>query len=154
MTRIVVRVQREDFDQAAEIAAITSGRTDIGGVVAFTGLCRSEGGRLDALELEHYPGMAEAEIERIAGEACARWPLMAVTAVHRVGRIAPGGNIVLVICASAHRLAAFEAAGFVMDFLKSKAPFWKKEHALTGDVGEWVSAKDADEAALSRWQNS
>jgi molybdopterin synthase catalytic subunit len=148
----VVRVQMEDFDLAAEIAAISNGRTDIGAVVTFTGLCRDEGGRLEALELEHYPGMAEAEIRRIAGEAIARWPVQAITAIHRVGKIAPGGNIVLVIAASPHREAAFAAASFLMDFLKTSAPFWKKEHRLDGTSGEWVEAKDKDDAALEKWR--
>jgi molybdopterin synthase catalytic subunit len=148
----VVRVQLEDFDLAAEIAAISNGRTDIGAVVTFTGLCRDEGGMLAALELEHYPGMAEAEIRRIAGEAIDRWPVQAITAIHRVGKIAPGGNIVLVIAASPHREAAFAAASFLMDFLKTSAPFWKKEHRLDGTSGEWVEAKDKDDAALEKWR--
>lgn len=148
----VVRVQRDDFDAAAEIAAMTAGRRDIGAVVTFTGLCRDEGGRLSALELEHYPGMAEAEIARICREAAERWRLQAVTAIHRHGRIEPGGNIVLVAAASPHRHAAFEAAGFIMDFLKSDAPFWKKEHDTAGRAGGWVDAKDADAEALERWR--
>ena len=148
----VVRVQVEDFDLAAEIAAISNGRTDIGAVVSFTGLCRDEGGMLAALELEHYPGMAEAEIRRIAGEALKRWPSQARTAIHRVGKIAPGGNIVLVVAASPHREAAFAAASFLMDFLKTNAPFWKKEHRRDGTSGEWVEAKDKDDAALEQWR--
>jgi molybdopterin synthase catalytic subunit len=146
-----VRIQSEDFDATAEAAALTAGRRDIGAVVTFTGLCRDEAGRLAALELEHYPGMAEEEIERVAAEAEARWPLMGVTAIHRYGKIEPGGNIVLVVTASAHRQAAFEAAEFLMDFLKTRAPFWKKEHNRDGTSGEWVSAKDADDAAADRW---
>ena len=149
--RAVVRIQSGDFDIAAEIAAATAGRTDIGAVVSFTGLCRDEGGVLSALELEHYPGMAEAEIARICAEAASRWPLQAVRVVHRFGRIAPGENIVLVIAASTHRHAAFEAAGFIMDFLKSNAPFWKKEHDALGRPGGWVDAKESDEQALARW---
>jgi molybdopterin synthase catalytic subunit len=128
-----------------------SGLPDVGAVVTFTGLCRSEDGTLAALELEHYPGMAEAEIGRIAAEAAARWPVAALAAIHRVGKIEPGGNIVLVIAASAHRQAAFEAASFLMDFLKSRAPFWKKEHLADGRSGAWVDAKDTDEEALKRW---
>lgn len=148
----LVRIQREDFDTGAEIAAVSAGRPGIGAVVSFSGLCRDEGGALSALELEHYPGMAEAEIMRIAREAVARWPLDAVTVIHRHGRIEPGGNIVLVVTASSHRQAAFDAANFLMDFLKSNAPFWKKEHAADGTAGGWVDAKDADERALERWR--
>jgi molybdopterin synthase catalytic subunit len=150
--RIDVRVQAEDFDIAAEIDRLTSGRTDIGAVVAFTGLCRSEGGRLAALELEHYPGMAEAEIRRIAEQAAARWPLDGMVAIHRHGRIGAGGNIVLVIAASAHREAAFNAANFLMDYLKTQAPFWKKEHPADRKPGAWVEAKEADDRASARWK--
>ena len=149
--RPVVRIQAEDFDIAGEISAMTSGRSDIGAVVSFTGLCRDEGGRLAALELEHYPGMAEAEIRRIALEATGRWPLSGLTVIHRHGRIAPGSNIVLVVAASPHRQAAFDAAAFVMDFLKTRAPFWKKEHPVQGSEGAWVNATDADDAATQRW---
>ncbi|MER8708673.1 MULTISPECIES: molybdenum cofactor biosynthesis protein MoaE [unclassified Mesorhizobium] len=148
----VVRIQAEDFDVAAEIARLTRGRNDIGAVVTFSGLCRDEQGRLSALELEHYPGMAEAEISRIAGEAIERWPLQGLTAIHRHGKIAPGENIVLVVAASAHRQAAFEAANFLMDYLKSRAPFWKKEHHSDGSEGGWVDAKDADDKAAGRWK--
>ena len=147
----VVRVQAEDFDLVAETARLAEGRSDVGALVTFTGLCRDEGGRLAALELEHYPGMAEAEIRRIANEAAARWPVSALAAIHRVGRIAPGENIVLVVAASAHRQAAFDAAAFLMDFLKSRAPFWKKEHLRDGSEGGWVDAKESDEDALRRW---
>jgi len=150
----MVRIQREDFDVAAEIARLTQGRADIGAVVSFQGLCRDEQGQLSALELEHYPGMAEAEIGRIAAEAIARWPLQGLTVIHRHGKIAPGENIVLVVAASAHRQAAFEAANFLMDFLKSRAPFWKKEHRLDGTDGGWVEAKDADDQAAERWTQS
>jgi molybdopterin synthase catalytic subunit len=146
-----VRIQTEDFDLAVEPARMTQGRTDIGAIVTFTGLCRSEDGRLSALELEHYPGMAEAEIRRIAAEASQRWPITAITAIHRTGLVRPGENIVAVIAASAHRDAAFNAASFLMDFLKTNAPFWKREHLLDGTIGEWVSAKDADERARERW---
>ncbi len=147
----VIRVQAEDFDAAAEIAALTKGRADIGAVVTFTGLCRDEGGALAALELEHYPGMAEAEIRRIAHQAIGRWPVQALLAIHRVGKIAPGGNIVLVIAASPHREAAFSAASFLMDFLKTNAPFWKKEHRQDGTSGNWVDAKEKDSEAAKRW---
>ena len=146
-----VSVQSQDFSVSAETERLTTGRMDIGAVVTFTGLCRDEGGQLTALELEHYPGMAEAEIARIAREACTRWPLQGLTAIHRYGKIAPGENIVLVIATSKHRQAAFDAASFVMDFLKSRAPFWKKEHHKDGTQGDWVDAKDSDEAALAAW---
>jgi molybdopterin synthase catalytic subunit len=149
-----IRIQREDFDVAAEIAALTGGRADIGAVVTFSGLCRDEQGTLSALELEHYPGMAEAEIGRIAAEAAGRWPLQGLTVIHRHGKIAPGENVVLVVAASAHRQAAFEAANFLMDFLKSRAPFWKKEHHADGSDGGWVEAKDADDQAAARWTQS
>jgi molybdopterin synthase catalytic subunit len=149
--RPVVRIQREDFDTGAEIAAVSDGSTDTGAVVSFSGLCRDDGGRLAALELEHYSGMAEAEIGRIAGEAASRWPVSAITVIHRFGRIAPGENIVLVVTASSHRQAAFEAASFLMDFLKSSAPFWKKEIFRDGSEGGWVEAKEADAEALARW---
>lgn len=147
-----VRIQRDDFDVAAEIAKLTEGRADIGAVVSFSGLCRDEQGQLSALELEHYPGMAEAEITRIAREALQRWPLQGLTVIHRHGKIAPGENIVLVVAASSHRQAAFEAANFLMDFLKSRAPFWKKEHRVDGSDGGWVEAKDADDQAAGRWK--
>ena len=147
----VVRIQAQDFDLAAEVATMTAGRSDIGAVVTFLGLCRDEAGALSALELEHYPGMAEAEILRIAREAAERWPLTGLLAIHRHGRIAPGGNIVLVVAASAHRQAAFDGAAFLMDFLKTRAPFWKKEHRSDGTTGDWVDAKDTDDHAAKRW---
>ncbi|PZO02114.1 MAG: molybdopterin synthase catalytic subunit [Hyphomicrobiales bacterium] len=149
---LTIRIQREDFDIAAEIAALSAGRRDIGAVVSFTGLCRDEGGTLAALELEHYPGMAEAEIGRVAAEANARWPLMGLLAIHRYGRVAPGEQIVLVIATSAHRRAAFEAADFLMDYLKTRAPFWKREHLADGTIGGWVEAKDIDQKAAQRWE--
>ncbi|PLP58714.1 molybdopterin synthase catalytic subunit [Mesorhizobium loti] len=147
-----ISIQTQDFDVAAEIVALTAGRADIGAVVTFSGLCRDEGEVLTALELEHYPGMAEGEIGRIAAEAVNRWPLQGVTVIHRHGRIAPGQNIVLVVTASTHRQAAFEAADFLMDYLKSRAPFWKKEHRADGSEGGWVDAKDSDEQAATRWR--
>ncbi|TPI12034.1 molybdenum cofactor biosynthesis protein MoaE [Mesorhizobium sp. B4-1-3] len=147
-----IRIQREDFDVAAEIAGLTAGRADIGAVVTFSGLCRDEQGALSALELEHYPGMAEAEIGRIAAQALERWPLQGLTVIHRHGKIAPGENIVLVVAASSHRQAAFEAANFLMDYLKSRAPFWKKEHRADGSEGGWVEAKEADDRAADRWK--
>lgn len=146
-----IAVQAEPFDAGAESAALTAGRVDVGAVVAFTGLCRDEGGTLAALEIEHYPGMAEAEIARVAAAAEARWPLAGVTVIHRHGRIAPGEAIVLVVTASRHRDAAFEAASFLMDFMKTRAPFWKKEHRTDGTAGDWVAAKASDDAAAERW---
>jgi molybdopterin synthase catalytic subunit len=146
-----IRVQRDAFDVDEETRRLTSGRTDVGAVVAFTGWCRDEGGRLAALELEHYPGMAEEEIGRIAAQAAGRWPLLGLTVVHRYGRILPGEPIVLVLTASAHRQAAFEAASFLMDYLKTRAPFWKKEHSADGRDGDWVAASRADDAAADRW---
>ncbi|HEX2137633.1 MAG TPA: molybdenum cofactor biosynthesis protein MoaE [Microvirga sp.] len=145
-----VRIQSEDFDVAAEVAALAQGR-DVGAVVTFTGLCRDEGGRLAALELEHYPGMAEAEIARVVAEARGRWPVSGVTVIHRFGRILPGQRIVLVVAASRHRRAAFAAAEFLMDYLKTRAPFWKREHLSDGSVGAWVEAKQEDDAAAGRW---
>ncbi|MGJ5202131.1 molybdenum cofactor biosynthesis protein MoaE [Bradyrhizobium sp. HKCCYLR20261] len=152
MTAIVtVRVQHEDFDTAAEIAALGRGRTDIGAIVSFSGLCRGNDHAtpISALTLEHYPGMAEAEIMRHAEQAMARWPLQGLTVIHRFGRITPGENIVLVVTASSHRQAAFEAAEFLMDYLKTNAPFWKREE--TEDGGSWVEAKSHDDAAAARW---
>jgi molybdopterin synthase catalytic subunit len=148
----VLRIQREDFDLDAEIAALTAGRNDIGAVVSFTGFCRDEGGRLAALELEHYPGMAEAEIGRVATDAAARWPLLGLLAIHRYGLVRPGERIVLVVTASTHRQAAFEAADFMMDYLKTRAPFWKREHLVNGTVGGWVEATTKDDAAAARWE--
>lgn len=148
---VTVRIQAGDFDIAAEIEALTAGRSDIGAVVSFTGLCRDEGGRLSALELEHYPGMAERAIRSIAEDAVKRFALNGITAIHRHGAIPPGGNIVLVVAAASHRQAAFDGAAFLMDFLKTDAPFWKKEHLKDGGAGEWVSAKDADDKAKERW---
>lgn len=147
-----VRVQADDFNLEVEISRLVGGRKNVGAIVTFSGLCRDEGGRLAALELEHYPGMAEAEMTRICSEASQRWPLTGITAIHRFGKIRPGENIVLVIAASAHRKAAFEAASFVMDFLKTRAPFWKKEWYADGGEGEWVAAKDADDSAAERWR--
>ncbi len=130
---------------------MSAGRQDIGAIVTFSGLCRDEAGTLSALELEHYPGMAEAEIARICHEAVKRFDLQAACAIHRYGRIAPGENIVLVATASPHRQAAFDGASFIMDFLKTSAPFWKKEHAADGERRGWVNAKDADDSARDRW---
>ena len=147
-----IRVQAQDFDPAAEARLLTREDAGIGAVVTFTGLCRDEGGALSALELEHYPGMAEAEMMRIARLAIERFDLRGLTAIHRYGKIATGDNIVLVIAASSHRQAAFDGANFVMDYLKTAAPFWKKEHGTDGTAGGWVSAKDADESAKEKWR--
>jgi len=150
-----VRLQREDFDAAAEAAALTRGRSDIGAVVTFTGICRGAevGEPIVALTLEHYPAMAEAEIARHVEDAKARWPLLGVTVIHRYGRIAPGEDIVLVIAASAHRHEAFAAAEFLMDYLKTRAPFWKQvEYAgAAGNETNWVAAKSSDDALADRW---
>jgi molybdopterin synthase catalytic subunit len=148
---VIVRVQADDFDAAAETARLTGGRSDVGAIVTFTGLCRDEGGLLAALELEHYPGMAEAEITRICREAVTRFSLLGIAAIHRVGKIAPGENIVLVIATAPHRHAAFNGASFVMDYLKTSAPFWKKEHFADGRTGGWVDAKDSDDRAREKW---
>jgi molybdopterin synthase catalytic subunit len=151
MVAIRIVVQRDDFDVAGEIGRLTgSDARGIGAVVTFSGLCRDENGRLAALELEHYPGMAEEEIARIAEEAASRWSLAGITVIHRAGRILPGENIVLVVTASAHREAAFAAASFLMDYLKTRAPFWKKEHATTGN-DSWVAAKTTDDQAADSW---
>ena len=147
-----IRVQPQDFDVQAEIDALTAGRRDVGAVVTFTGLCRDEQGRLSVLELEHYPGMAETEMRRIGELAIERFSLLGLTAIHRYGKIAPGENIVLVIAAAPHRQAAFDGASFMMDFLKTSAPFWKKEHAADGTQGQWVSAKDTDDKARDKWK--
>jgi molybdopterin synthase catalytic subunit len=148
---VAVRVQREDFDVGAELAALRAGRVDIGAVVSFTGLVRDRAGDapIAGMELEHYPGMTEKALESIEAEARSRWPLEACLIVHRVGPLAPGEQIMMVATASAHRQAAFAAAEFLMDYLKSRAPFWKKEHGPTGSA--WVDARATDEAALRRW---
>lgn len=146
---MTVRVQTEDFDIAVEIAALTAGNPDIGAVVSFTGLVRGGAGELQSLELEHYPGMTERALQRIVDQARARWPLDGVCVIHRVGPLAPGARIVLVLTASRHRRAAFEAAEFLMDYLKTEAPFWKRE---TGPQGAtWVDARETDTAARARW---
>jgi molybdopterin synthase catalytic subunit len=147
-----VRVQSEDFDVKVESRILTDGRADIGAVVFFVGLCRDEAGTLASLELEHYPGMAEAEIRRIALVAIERFSLKGLTAIHRYGRISAGEQIVLVVAASAHRQAAFDGANFMMDYLKTSAPFWKKENLKDGTSGGWVSAKDADDKARDKWR--
>ena len=150
--RLVVRVQKESFDVADEAARLTQGCTNIGALVSFTGLCRDEGGALTALEIEHYPDMAEAEINRAALAAASRWPLEAVLAVHRFGLIRPGEGIVLVITASQHRGEAFAAASFLMDYLKTEAPFWKKRHLAGKGPADWVEAKPQDNSAAQKWR--
>ena len=146
---MTVRLQREPFDAAAESATLVAGRTDIGAVVTFTGLCRAEDG-IAAMTLEHYPDMAEEEIATHVAEAERRWPLAGVTVIHRYGRLTPGEPIVLVVTASSHRREAFEAAEFLMDYLKTRAPFWKREERAGGAV--WVEAKGADDDAAARWE--
>jgi len=147
-----IRVQGQDFDPGVEVEALARGRTDVGAVVSFVGYCRGEGGSLAVLDLEHYPGMAEEEIARHVAAAEARWPLLGVTVIHRYGRLVPGDNIVLVATASAHRAAAFEAAEFLMDYLKTRAPFWKQEER--GPATAWVEAKSEDDTAAGRWDRS
>ena len=149
-----IRLQREPFDAAAEAANLTRGRSDIGAVVTFTGICRGdENGRpLAAMTLEHYPDMAEAEIARHVEAAQRRWPLLGVTVIHRFGRLTPGEDIVLVLAASSHRQDAFAAAEFLMDYLKTRAPFWKREHLKDGTTGTWVEAKGVDDEAALRWR--
>jgi molybdopterin synthase catalytic subunit len=146
-----VRLQREPFDAAREAAALTGGRTDIGAVVTFMGICRADenGEPIAALNLEHYPQMAEAEIGRHVEAAFKRWPLLGATVVHRYGRIAPGEGIVLVVTASSHREGAFAAAEFLMDYLKTRAPFWKQVEKVGGTT--WVEAKASDDSAAERW---
>jgi molybdopterin synthase catalytic subunit len=147
MARILV--QEALFDMATESAALTAGRTDVGGVASFLGVCRGDDA-LAAMVLEHYPGMTERALGRIAAEAEARWPLTGCTVIHRVGRILPGEPIVLVLTASAHRAAALESCAFLIDWLKTKAPFWKREEFADGDA-RWVAAKNEDDAAAARW---
>jgi molybdopterin synthase catalytic subunit len=146
-----VRLQREPFDAAAEATKLARGRTDVGALVTFTGVCRGseDGEPIAALTLEHYPGMAECEIERHAAEAAERWPLLGATIIHRYGRILPGEDIVLVVTTSSHREAAFAAAEFLMDYLKTRAPFWKQVEKADGTT--WVDAKAADDVAAERW---
>jgi molybdopterin synthase catalytic subunit len=152
MMQPTIRVQQEKFDAAVESAKLTQGRTDVGALVTFTGICRGDenGEPITALTLEHYPGMVEEEITAHATEAAKRWPLLGLTIVHRYGRMLPGDDIVLVITTSAHRTAAFEAAEFLMDFLKTRAPFWKQVESSTGK--DWVEAKQIDDKAAERWR--
>lgn len=152
---VTIRLQREDFDVAAEVAALSRDRTDVGAVVSFSGICRGGAGAdaITSLTLEHYPGMADAEIRRHVDEAVGRWPLTGVTVIHRYGRMLPGDNIVLVVTASSHREAAFHGAEFLMDYLKTNAPFWKHEERAEG-ASTWVEAHARDDAALARWKDA
>ena len=149
----MIRVQREDFDPGVEIAALTKGRSDIGGVVSFTGLVRERAGdtKIGAMTLEHYPGMTEKQLQEIEAEANRRWPLAASLVIHRYGKLLPGERIVLVATASPHRDAAFDACRFLIDWLKTKAPFWKLEETEAG--GAWVEAQASDDTSAQRWQS-
>lgn len=147
----MIRVQREDFDVGAELEALCRGRTGIGGITSFVGLVRDVAGdeRIGAMTLEHYPGMTERQLEAIEAEARKRWPLEEVLIIHRHGQLEPGDRIVLVATASAHRAAAFESCHFLIDWLKTKAPFWKLEETPEG--ARWVDAQASDDAAAKRW---
>ncbi len=151
---VTIRVQKDDFDVAKETAALIAGRPEIGAVVSFIGVCRSGEGdaAISEMTLEHYPGMAEEEIARHANEAITRWPLNGLTIIHRFGRVVPGDNIVLVLAASAHREAAFVAVEFLMDYLKTNAPFWKSERRAGDSQGRWVEARKQDDEAAERWK--
>ena len=148
----MICVQQKDFDIGAEVAKLTAGRTDIGAIVTFTGTVRDQDGAVEEMTLEHYPGMTERELSRIEAEAQARWPLQASLVVHRYGRLKPGDNIVLVVTASEHRDDAFDAAKFLMDYLKTSAPFWKREESPKGT--NWIEARDHDDVAAARWTKS
>jgi len=147
----MIKVQQEDFDVGAELAALTAGRTDVGGVASFIGLVRDMAGgeAIGAMTLEHYPGMTEKKLAEVEAEAQRHWPLQATLIIHRYGRLAPGDRIVLVATASAHRQAALESCAFLIDWLKTKAPFWKLEETPSGP--QWVEARDSDDAAAERW---
>ena len=147
-----VRVQAEPFDIQDEIDALSAGRTDVGAVVSFTGLCRDEGGRLSALELEHYPAMTEKSLGQIANTACDRWDLLGLTIIHRVGRLELGQQIVLVVTCADHRKEALDACSYVMDRLKTDAPFWKKQWFKDGRV-EWVEERQTDLDASKEWHS-
>ena len=146
-----VRIQAADFDLSREVKQLVGGRTDVGAIVTFTGTVRGQakGQPITGMALEHYPGMTEAELERVEAEARQRWPLQATLIIHRYGELKPGDNIVLVVTASAHRQAAFEAAEFLMDYLKTRAPFWKKEDTSEGP--RWVEGRASDQDAAERW---
>jgi molybdopterin synthase catalytic subunit len=147
----IIRVQTEDFDAGVEVTRIRAGRPDVGAVAAFVGVCRdlNDGERVASMTLEHYPGMTERELARIVDEALSRWRIADVTVIHRVGRFAPTDQIVLVVVAGAHRGDAFAACELVMDYLKTRAPFWKKEATAAGS--RWVEARASDDAAAERW---
>lgn len=151
----MISVQTEDFDIKAEIDRLSKGRTNIGAIVTFTGTVRDQtkDGTISSMTLEHYPGMTQKELARVEAQANERWPLQGTTIIHRYGELHPGDNIVLVITASKHRHAAFEAAEYLMDYLKTSAPFWKKETAQDGS-GDWVDARETDESVLARWQEN
>lgn len=150
MTVPRILVQEAPFDLGAEAAALLGGRTDVGGLASFLGVCRADDG-LEAMILEHYPGMTERAITRIAEEACVRWPLTGCTVIHRHGRLRPGEPIVLVLTASSHRAAALESCAFLIDWLKTRAPFWKREEFATGEA-RWVEAKAEDDRSAARWE--
>ena len=147
-----VRVQQEDFDTGRELEALTGGRRDVGALASFTGLVRdaNDGSAVSGMTLEHYPGMTEKALEGICDEAHARWRLLDMLVIHRVGRLAPGDRIVLVAVASAHRGDAFAACEFIMDYLKTRAPFWKREETPAGS--RWVEARESDDSAAQRWK--
>ena len=149
-----ILVQADPFDLGAEVAAMSRGRTDIGAIASFVGLARdlNEGSGVAAMTLEHYPGMTEKALAALVDDACSRWPLLDVTVIHRVGRLLPGDPIVLVAVAGSHRGEAFAACEFIMDYLKTQAPFWKKEETTEGD--RWVEARASDDAAAARWQKT
>jgi molybdopterin synthase catalytic subunit len=150
----MIKIQQEDFDVGAELVALTAGRTDVGGVASFIGLVRdmAGGAEVGAMTLEHYPGMTEKKLAEIEAEAQRRWPLQATLIIHRYGRLQPGDRIVLVATASPHRQAALEACAFLIDWLKTKAPFWKLEETAAGP--QWVAARDSDDDAAERWTPS
>lgn len=147
-----IRIQQARFDPGTEIAALLADRTDIGGLGCFIGTVRgtAQGRPIEAMTLEHYPGMTERALAQIADEAATRWPLLACTLIHRIGRLPPGDPIVLVLTASPHRQAALDATAFLIDWLKTKAPFWKQEHFATGET-QWVEAKETDAQATDKW---
>ena len=148
----MIRVQQEDFDIGAEVARLRAGRSDIGAIVAFVGVVRDRAGAVEEMTLEHYPGMTEAELQRIEAEASSRWPLQASLILHRYGKLRPNDNIMLVVTASEHREAAFRAAEFLMDYLKTRAPFWKCESGPQGS--RWVEADARDDASTARWDDA